>query len=200
MTQQELRDAGELYDNNYDPEICALMDRCKDQCQEYNALRPSDWAGRNAMLRTFIGSVGENVRVLSPFWCDFGSHITFGDRFYANHGLVIDDEAKVTFGKDVFVAPNCVFATAGHPLDYERRNKGLEYAFPITVGDNVWFGAGVLVLPGVTIGSNVVVAAGAVVNRDVPSNCLVAGVPARKVKDLPPDGVAREEERRLRHV
>ena len=184
MTNKELRDAGELYDANYDPSLNAMMDHCKDLCQEYNNLKPSDWAAKDAKLREIGCHVGERVRVQAPFWCDYGNNITFGDDFYANHGLVILDGAKVTFGKHVFVAPNCGFHTAGHPIDAERRNAGLEYARPITVGDDVWFGAGVQVLPGVTIGSNVVVAAGAVVNKDVPSNCVVAGVPAKVIKQI----------------
>ncbi len=184
MTNRELRDLGELYDANYDPELGAKLDESKDHCQEYNAIRASDWAAKTAKLKSFIGHVGEGVRVTQPFYCDYGDNITFGDRFYANHGLIILDGAKVTFGRDVFVAPNCGFHTAGHPTDATLRNKGLEYARPITVGDSVWFGAGVQVLPGVTIGSNVVVAAGAVVTKDVPSNCVVAGVPARKIKDI----------------
>lgn len=189
MTQRELKDAGELYDANYDPELCAAMDRCKDLCAEYNSIRPSDWAARKAQLKKIGCKLGEGVRIQCPFWCDYGTNITFGDRFYANHGLVILDGAKVTFGKDVFVAPNCGFHTAGHPIEAELRNKGLEYARPITVGDSVWFGAGVQVLPGVTIGSNVVVAAGAVVTKDVPANSVVAGVPARVIKAIPELGV-----------
>ena len=186
MTERERRDAGELYDANYDPELVRLMDRCKDACFEYNALRPSDWEAKEAKLRTIVGHLGEGVRVQAPFWCDYGTQISFGDRFYANHGLVILDAAKVTFGRDVFVGPNCGFHTAGHPLDADRRNRGLEYARPIRVGDDVWFGAGVQVLPGVTIGSNVVVAAGAIVTHDVPDDVLVGGVPARVIKPLPP--------------
>ena len=175
MTNKELRDNGELYDANYDPELVRLMDECKDKCWEYNQIRPSDWTAKDAKLREIIGSVGSGVRVQAPFWCDYGSNISFGENFYANHGLVILDGAKVVFGKNVFVAPNCGFHTAGHPLDAERRNKGLEYAKPITVGDNVWFGAGVQVLPGVTIGEGAVIAAGAVVTKDVPPRTVVAG-------------------------
>ena len=182
MTNKELRNNGELYDANYDPELVRLMDECKDKCWEYNQIKPSDWIAKDAKLREIIGSVGSGVRVQAPFWCDYGANITFGENFYANHGLVILDGAKVVFGKNVFVAPNCGFHTARHPLDAERRNKGLEYANPITVGDNVWFGAGVQVLPGVTIGEGAVIAAGAVVTKDVPPRTLVAGVPAKIVK------------------
>ncbi len=97
---------------------------------------------------------------------------------------VILDGAKVTFGDNVFVAPNCGFYTAGHPLDYARRNQGLEYAYPITIGNNVWIGAGVSVLPGVTIGDNVVIGAGSVVTKNIPSNVVAVGNPCRIVKQL----------------
>lgn len=184
MTNKELRDRGELYDANHDPELGRLMDECKDKCWEYNQTKPSDWAAKDAKLREIIGSVGPGVRVQAPFWCDYGANITLGENFYANHGLVILDAAKVAFGKNVFVGPNCGFHTAGHPLDAGRRNKGLECAKSITVGNDVWFGAGVQVLPGVTIGDGAVVGAGAVVTKDVPPHTLVVGVPARVVKEI----------------
>ncbi len=184
MTNKELRDKGELYDANYDTELVRLMDECKDKCWQYNNIRPSDWAAKDAKLREIIGSVGPGVRVQAPFWCDYGANITLGENFYANHGLVILDGAKVVFGKNVFVAPNCGFHTAGHPLDAERRNKGLEYARPITVGDNVWFGANVVVLPGVTIGDGAVIGAGSVVTRDIPPNVVAVGNPCRILREI----------------
>ena len=101
-----------------------------------------------------------------------------------NHNLVILDGAKVIFGDNVFVGPNCGFYTAGHPIDYERRNKGLEYAYPITVGSNVWFGGGVQVMPGVTIGDNVVIGAGSVVVKDIPSNCVAVGNPCKVIREI----------------
>ncbi len=97
---------------------------------------------------------------------------------------VILDGAKVTFGDNVFIAPNCGFYTAGHPLDAERRNQGLEYAYPITIGDNVWIGAGVSILPGVSIGANTVIGAGSVVTKDIPANVLAAGNPCRIIRQL----------------
>lgn len=194
MTHKELRDSGELYDANYDPELGLLLDTCKDHCWEYNAIRPSDWKAKETKLRTFIGSLASGVRIQAPFWCDYGTNITFGKNFYANHGLVILDAAKVQFGNDVFVGPNCGFHTAGHPLDAARRNQGLEYAKPIIVGNNVWFGAGVQVMPGVTIGHNVVVAAGAVVTKDIPSHSLVAGVPAKVIRSIDLDETPTPEE------
>ena len=104
--------------------------------------------------------------------------------FYSNHKLVILDCAKVIFGDNVFVGPKCGFYTAGHPIDYERRNKGLEYAYPITVGSNVWFGGGVQVMPGVTIGDNVVIGAGSVVVKDIPSNCVAVGNPCKVIREI----------------
>ena len=101
-----------------------------------------------------------------------------------NHNCVILDCAKVTFGKNVFVAPNCGFYTAGHPIDVEQRNKSLEFAKPITVGDNVWIGGNVVVLPGVTIGSNTVIGAGSVVTKDIPSNVVAVGNPCKVIKEL----------------
>lgn len=109
-----------------------------------------------------------------PFYCDYGYNIEIGENFYANMNCVILDEAKVTFGDNVFIAPSCGFYTAGHPLDVEQRNRGLEYARPIRVGNNVWIGAQVCVLPGVTIGDNTVIGAGSVVNRDIPANKQIA--------------------------
>lgn len=111
-------------------------------------------------------------------------NIELGENFYANYNLVILDGAKVTFGDNVFVAPNCGFYTAGHPLDYERRNAGLGYAYPITVGDNVWIGGGVQVMPGVTIGSNVVIGGGSVVTKDIPDNCVAVGNPCKVIRPI----------------
>ena len=122
--------------------------------------------------------------ITAPFWCDYGYNIRLGKNFYSNHNLVILDGAKVIFGDNVFVGPNCGFYTAGHPIDYERRNKGLEYAYPITVGSNVWFGGGVQVMPGVTIGDNVVIGAGSVVVKDIPSNCVAVGNPCKVIREI----------------
>ncbi|WP_455543057.1 sugar O-acetyltransferase [Intestinibacter sp.] len=107
-----------------------------------------------------------------------------GENFYSNHNLVILDGAKVIFGDNVFIGPNCGFYTAGHPIDFDRRNQGLEYAYPITVGNNAWFGAGVHVVPGVTIGSNVVIGAGSVVTKNIPSNSVAVGNPCKVVRQI----------------
>ena len=124
--------------------------------------------------------------------CDFGYNIEVGENFYANHGCVILDCAKVTFGDNVFIAPNCGFYTAGHPIDSKRRNAGLEYAHPITVGNNVWFGGGVQVMPGVTIGNNVVIGSGSVVTKDIPDNVVAAGNPCKVLRAITEEDLKRE--------
>ena len=183
-TEKAKRDAGELYDANNDAVLQTEQRYCKDICFQYNNLAPSEVNKRIALLQRLLGSMGQSITVLSPFWCDYGYNIHIGDNFFANHGCVILDGAPVRFGDNVFIGPLCGFYTATHPLDVERRNKGLEWAKSITVGNNVWIGGGVHVLPGVTIGDNAVIAAGAVVNKDVPANTLVGGVPAKFIKNL----------------
>ena len=176
--------AGKLYDANYDKELLAERAACADLTYELNQLRPSKVEERDALVRRILGKVKGNCTIVSPFFCDYGYHIEVGENFFANMNCVILDEAPVKFGDNVFVAPNCGFYTAGHPLDAERRNQGLEYARPITVGDDVWIGAGVSVLPGVTIGQGAVIGAGSVVNRDIPPRVLAAGNPCRVIREI----------------
>lgn len=184
MTEKEKMCAQMLYDANYDQTLLEERDKAKDLCHQYNQLRPSDRSGQREVLKKLLGKTGENFILTAPFWCDYGYNIELGENFYANHNLVILDGAKVTFGDNVFVAPDCGFHTAGHPIDFERRNQGLEYAYPITVGDNVWIGAGVQVMPGVSIGSNVVIGGGSVVVKDIPSNCVAVGNPCKVIRAI----------------
>ncbi len=183
-TEKEKAGEGLLYDANYDAELLAERAACKEMCFEYNSLPPSKAAEREELLRKLLGKPGKTFLIEQPFYCDYGYNIEIGENFYMNVNCVILDGAKVAFGNNVFVAPNCGFYTAGHPLDYERRNQGLEYARPITVGNNVWIGAGVSVLPGVTIGDNTVIGAGSVVTKDIPANVLAAGNPCRIIKQI----------------
>lgn len=184
MTETEKMQAGLLYDANYDPEILRLRLVCKELCYDFNHLRPSQEAEQQTLLRKLLGKTGEHFCIVAPFWCDYGSNIEIGEHFFANHNCVILDGAKVTFGDHVFIAPNCGFYTAGHPLDSARRNLGLEYALPITVGSDVWFGAGVQVMPGVTIGDGAVIGAGSVVTKDIPAGVVAAGNPCRVLRPI----------------
>lgn len=184
MTEKEKMLAGLLYDANYDPALIEERKKAKDLCFEFNNTLPSDVKKQDEIMRRLLGKTGERFEITAPFYCDYGYNISIGENFYTNHNVVILDCAKVTFGNNVFVAPNCGFYTAGHPIDSERRNAGLEYALPITVGDNVWIGAGVHVMPGVTIGSNVVIGGGSVVVKDIPANCVAVGNPCRPVREI----------------
>lgn len=184
MTEWEKGQAGFLYDANYDKEIIRLREECADLCYAFNQCRPSDAERKNELLHRIFGGIRGEIGINAPFHCDYGFNITVGCNFFANYNCVILDGAKVTFGDNVFIAPNCTFTTAGHPLDVEQRNQGLEIALPITVGDNVWFGSNVCVLPGVTIGDGSVIAAGSVVNRDIPAGVLAGGVPCRVIRKI----------------
>lgn len=192
MTEKEKRDAGMLYDANYDETIIEEIMACKDKCFAYNALKPSMQKERQELLRSILGKTKGAFLVQSPFWCDYGYNIEIGENFYANHNCVILDGGKVTFGDNVFLGPDCGFYTAGHPLDAERRNAGLEYAYPIKVGDNVWMGGGVRVMPGVTIGNNVVIGSGSVVTKDIPDNVVAAGNPCRVLRAITEEDLKKD--------
>lgn len=187
MTEKEKQQRVELYNLAIDPELKAELLQAKELCHQYNNLPPADNVGRQAVLQRLLGHVGERCCIMPPLWCDYGYNIEVGDDFFANYNLTILDGAKVQFGNHVFVGLGCGFLTAQHPIDAQRRNTGQEWAFPITVGDNVWIGAGVQVLPGVSIGHNSVVGAGSVVSRDVPPYTVVAGNPARPIRTIEPE-------------
>ncbi len=184
MTEWEKAQAGYLYDANYDTEIVKRRIECADLCFEFNNCPPSNVDRQNQLLRKIIGEIKGSIVVTAPFYVDYGINVSVGDNFYTNHNCTILDGGKVTFGDNVFIAPNCVFSTAGHAIDAEQRVKGLEIALPITVGDNVWIGANVTVLPGVTIGSNTIIGAGSTVNKDIPEGVIAAGTPCKVIRQI----------------
>lgn len=184
MTEKEKMLSQKLYDANYDAELIKERLIAKDLCHEYNRLRPSESEKQQGILRKLLGKTRGAFQIVAPFWCDYGYNIELGRNFFANHNLVILDCARVIFGDNVFIGPDCGFHTAGHPIDMERRNQGLEYAYPITVGNNVWIGAGVHVMPGVTIGSNVVIGGGSVVVKDIPDDSVAVGNPCRVIRPI----------------
>ena len=181
MTEKEKMLNGESY-NPLNSELINERVKCKLLCQKYNNLDYDEFEERKTLIKQILGKVGNKYFIEQPFICDYGYNIEIGENFYSNHNLTILDCAKVIFGDNVFLGPNCGFYTAEHPLDAETRNQGLEYAKPIKIGNNVWIGGDVTILSGVTIGNNVVIGAGAVVTKDVPDNCVIAGVPAKVIK------------------
>lgn len=184
MTEKEKRDAGLLYDANYAPEIIKDRFAAKDVVYEFNRLPPRDLEARRALIRRIFRSTKGDFTIEQPFFFDYGYNITIGENFYANTNCNILDGAPVTIGDNVFIAPNVVICTAGHPFDPPKRNQGLEYAYPVAIGDDVWIGAGVIILPGVTIGSGTTVGAGSVVTKDIPAGVLAAGNPCRVIRQL----------------
>ncbi len=184
MTEKEKCAAGLMYNANYDEQLIHERAQCKDLCQEYNLLKSSDVKGRSQKIREIIGVATDDFLIEQPFMCDYGYNIEIGENFYSNHNMIILDAAKVTFGDNVFIAPNCGFYTAGHPVDAKQRNEGLEYAHPITVGNNVWIGGNVIVLPGVSIGDNSIIGAGSVVNKSIPENVIAVGNPCKVIKKI----------------
>lgn len=176
--------AGELYLADLDKELIDERIKCKNLCHKYNMLSPVNIDERKILIRNILGKTGEKFWIEPDFWCDYGYNIQIGENFYVNHNCVILDPAPVIFGDNVFIGPNCGFYTASHPIDYGPRNSGLEFAKPITVGNNVWIGGNVCVLPGITIGDDVVIGAGSVVVKDIPSHSVAAGNPCRVIKSI----------------
>lgn len=167
-----------------DEQLTNERDRCSLLCERINALAAADEPSRLALFRELLGSIGDDSLIQSPFRCDYGYNITFGRRSFMNYGGIVLDVAPVTIGDEVLIATNVQILTATHPLDAARRRAWWELAKPISIADGVWIGGGALILPGVSIGENAVVGAGAVVTRDVSANTVVVGNPARVVRQL----------------
>lgn len=184
MTEKEKARLGLLYDANYDEELLAERRRCKELCFQFNQLSPLKELEQKEIIGKLFGKTKENFCVTAPFYCDYRYNIEIGENFYSNHNLVILDGAKVEIGDNVFIAPNCCITTAGHPINIDERNRGLEYAYPIKIGNNVWIGAGANILPGVTIGDNVTIGAGSVVNKSIPANSIAVGNPCKVIKTI----------------
>ncbi len=183
MTEKEKMLAGELYLAT-DEQLIKELNETKDLVWQYNSLRPTDFEGRKALLGQLLGQCDDETFINQPFYCDYGKHIRVGKRFFANFNLTILDEAMVTMGDDVFIGPNVSIYTACHSTDPVERNTRMEWARPVTIGNNVWIGGSVTILAGVTIGDNVTVGAGSVVVKDIPSGTVAVGNPARVIKKL----------------
>lgn len=172
----------------YDPSTSDVMDyqlSLLDKMVEYNNTLPREQERRQALLKELFGAVGEGCYIEAPYHANWGGkNVYMGNHVYANFNLTLVDDANIYIGNDVMFAPNVVVATAGHPLNPTLREKGYQYNQEVRIGNNVWVGANATILPGVTIGDNTVIGAGAVVSRDLPPNVLAMGVPARVVREL----------------
>jgi maltose O-acetyltransferase len=177
MSERAKMLAGELYDAS-DPELVAARRRAREVLARYNA-RPDV-----SLLEELFERLGANGVIEPPFHCDYGTNVSIGDDFYANVGCVFLDCARIEIGDRVLFGPNVQLYAATHPVEAEARRVGLEYALPITIGDDVWLGGAVVVVPGVTIGERAVVGAGSVVTKDVPAEVVAAGSPCRPLHEL----------------
>jgi maltose O-acetyltransferase len=175
--------AGEQYLPG-DPELHAERDRCALLFEEYNATSVTDRTRRRALLVQLLGEVGEDVHIRPPIYFDYGYQTTIGRGTFVNHGAVILDVGRVTIGEDVQIGPGVQLLTPLHPMDAAERTAGWESQQPITIGNRVWLGGGVIVCPGVNIGEDTVIGAGAVVTRDVPARVFAAGNPCRVIREL----------------
>ena len=184
MSEKEKMLNGELYMPDNDETLFNERIKCKTLFHKYNNLSPDKLNERKELIKRIIGKLQNKYHIEQPFYCDYGYNIEIGENFYSNHNIVILDCAKVKFGDNVFIGPNCGFYTAEHPLDAETRNKGLEYAKPIKIGNNVWIGGSVTILSGVTVGNNAVIGAGSVVTKNIDDNCIAAGIPAKVIKRI----------------
>ncbi|UOG77226.1 sugar O-acetyltransferase [Hymenobacter tibetensis] len=177
MTPKQQMLAGELYQAN-DPELVAERLHAKTLCHRYN----QEPVQLNKHVLAELLGYETDAHIEAPLRCDYGYNIKVGRNFYANYNLTILDCAPVTIGDNVFIAPNVLLSTAGHPVEVEPRITGWEYARPITIGDNVWIGGGVVILPGVTIGAGTTIGAGSVVTRDIPAGVVAVGNPCRVLR------------------
>ncbi|MCR5180393.1 MAG: sugar O-acetyltransferase [Bacteroidaceae bacterium] len=184
MTEKEKLLAGEIYDAT-DPNLMAELAVARELIFDYNALRPAEKQKKLEILKQLLGFVGDDhVIINQPFFCDFGKNIRVGCRLLANFNLTILDEAPVTIGDDCFIGPNVGLYTACHSTDPVVRNSRQEWAKPIRIGNNVWIGGNVTILPGVSIGDNTTIGAGSVVTKSIPAGCIAVGNPCKVVKYL----------------
>ena len=184
MTEKEKMLSGMVY-SAIDDQLLRELNEVKEIIHEYNALKPSQTLRRFQILKDLLGHVADDeIIVNQPFYCDYGKQIRVGKRFFANFNLTVLDEARVTIGDDCFIGPNVSIYTACHSTDPVERNTRREWAEPVTIGDNVWIGGSVTILPGVTIGSNVTIGAGSVVTRDIPDNVVAVGNPCKVIKKI----------------
>jgi maltose O-acetyltransferase len=180
VTEFDKMVSGELYRAG-DPQLVEARVRAQRLTRELGAVDPADTTARRRVLRALLGAMGRGTDVMAPFWCDYGRNVSLGARVFVNAGCVFLDAAPITVGDDVQIGPLVQLLTSDHPRDARLRASGLEYALPISIGAGAWLGGGVIVLPGVAIGEDVIVGAGSVVTRSLPAGVTAAGDPCRVI-------------------
>lgn len=183
MSEKQKMINGEMYRPD-DPELVTLHQHCMRELEKFNHISMTQTEERAQILKSLFGSTGNNIKIQSDFKCDYGFNIHVGENFYANFNCVLLDVAPIRFGDNCMLAPQVGIYTATHPLNPAKRNSGLEFANPITIGDNCWIGGMAVINPGVTLGNNVVVASGAVVTKSFGDDVVIAGNPARAIKQI----------------
>ena len=184
MNNRDRMDAGLVYDPT-DPALMDVQTDALEVLYDFNATRPSQVDERQALLRRMFAAVGDNCWIEPPLRSNWGGrHTHLGHDVYANFNLTLVDDAEIHIGSHVMFGPNVVIATAGHPVHPELRRRAAQFNLPVRIGDNVWIGAGALVMPGVTIGDDTVIGAGSVVTRDIPSGVVALGSPCRIVREI----------------
>lgn len=184
MTQKERMEKGILY-NPGDKEIMDEQFPYLDLLPEFNALKSSETEKREALMKKMFAQCGENCYIQVPFFANWsGHHIHMGNNVYANFNFTVVDDGEVYIGDSVMIGPNVTIATAGHPVQPDLRRKGIQYNLPVHIKDNVWIGAGAVILPGVTIGENSVIGAGSIVTKDIPANVVAVGNPCKVLREI----------------
>lgn len=188
LSEIEKLDAGLEY-CFFDKDVTARKERALELCREFNSIDPNNFPEQEKAIKRLFGSTGEHVYIQPHFNCDYGKNIHVGEDFLTNYNVTILDIAPVTIGDYCMIGPNTLITTVGHPMMPELRRAKMAYSKPVIIGDDVWIGGNCTILPGVTIGSNVIIAAGAVVTKDIPDNSVVAGVPAKVIRQLENDTI-----------
>lgn len=183
MTEQEKALAGMFYDAQ-EKEIDKERVRSQELSYRYNLLSPVESEKRTEFIKREMGSIGEGFRIEQPFYCDFWKNVTIGERFFSNYNFIILAANKIEIGDDVKFAPNCGIYAAGHPFDPQDRKDGIEYGWPVRIGNNVWIGAGTAIVGGVAIGDDTIIAAGSVVIKDIPAGVLAGGNPCKVIRKI----------------
>lgn len=183
MNAKERMKSGKIYFCT-DEELAKEQLRRLDRLYDFNQTRPSEMPKRMALLKEILAEVGENCYVESPLHANWGCHTHFGNNVYANFNLTLVDDTDIYVGDGVLFGPNVVVAVAGHPVDPDLRRKVAQFNLPVHIGNNVWIGAGAIILPGITIGDNSVIGAGSVVTKDVPANVVAVGNPCRVLREI----------------